>query len=66
MSFPLFVFSRQDLPISTRFYTLNLARKVCPQIRVFGMELENPCKRLVTKISLHSIDYKGNFQKTSK
>lgn len=39
-------YGRLELPISTRFYTLNLARSICPQIRVFGMELENPCERL--------------------
>lgn len=38
-------YGRQDLPISTRFYTMNLVRQFCPQIRVFGMELENPCER---------------------
>ncbi|XP_029194570.2 alpha-N-acetyl-neuraminyl-2,3-beta-galactosyl-1,3-N-acetyl-galactosaminide alpha-2,6-sialyltransferase-like isoform X3 [Acropora millepora] len=40
------VLNRQGFPISTRFYTLNLARHVCGQIRIFGMELENPCERL--------------------
>lgn len=38
----------QNLPISTRFFTLNLARHVCSKLRVFGMELENPCERLDT------------------
>lgn len=40
-------FYRQDLSISTRFYTLSLVQQVCLQIRVFGMELENPCERYV-------------------
>ncbi|XP_068678678.1 alpha-N-acetyl-neuraminyl-2,3-beta-galactosyl-1,3-N-acetyl-galactosaminide alpha-2,6-sialyltransferase-like [Montipora foliosa] len=38
-----FNYARQGFPVSTRFYTLNLARHVCAQIRIFGMELENPC-----------------------
>lgn len=38
-------YGRQDLPVSTRFYTMSLVQQVCPQIRVFGMELENPCQR---------------------
>ena len=45
--FPFYFFLSLDLPISTRFYALSLARHVCPQIRVFGMELENPCERFV-------------------
>ncbi|CAH3110378.1 unnamed protein product [Pocillopora meandrina] len=38
-------YGRQDLPISTRYFTMNLVRQFCPRIRVFGMELENPCER---------------------
>ena len=45
--FSCYFFLSLDLPISTRFYALSLARHVCPQIRVFGMELENPCERFV-------------------
>ena len=45
--FPFYFFLSLDLPISTRFYALSLARHVCPQIRVFGMELGNPCERFV-------------------
>lgn len=55
-----FVLFRRDLPISTRYFTMNLVRQFCPRIRVFGMELENPCERyihLVYNVFLSSIRF---------
>ena len=55
-----FVLFRRDLPISTRYFTMNLVRQFCPRIRVFGMELENPCERyihLVYSVFLSSIRF---------